>query len=97
MLTERQRRVLRAFLHYQLAHGYPPPIRTLMATLGIRSPQGIVLHLAALKAKGFLVASPESGRYGLLNLAGVRWQPCFDLDHPAGRVLAELHDEGQNT
>lgn len=53
-LTERQKGVLDAIRDWIKEHGYPPTIRELGKTLGIKSLRGVTTHLDALARKGQL-------------------------------------------
>ncbi|MDP6945611.1 MAG: transcriptional repressor LexA [Myxococcota bacterium] len=53
-LTARQAEVLASLENSIQTRGYPPTIRELGAELGIRSPQGVSDHLAALERKGYI-------------------------------------------
>jgi len=53
-MTDRQKRVLAAVVSLTGYHGYPPSLRQLMVVLGITSTNGVVCHLTALAAKGYI-------------------------------------------
>lgn len=61
-LTARQAQVLEVIEKAIRAQGYPPTIREIGAQLGIRSPQGVSDHLAALERKGYLNRSQARSR-----------------------------------
>lgn len=53
-LTERQQEALRLIRASIDAHGYPPTLRELCTSMGIRSTNGVNDHLRALEKKGFI-------------------------------------------
>ena len=53
-LTPRQAEILALIRDHMRREGFPPTPRELMALTGIKSPNGIVCHLASLKRKGLL-------------------------------------------
>lgn len=53
-LTARQREVMAWIERYQDRHGLPPTIREIGAALEIRSPNGVICRLRALKRLGYL-------------------------------------------
>ncbi len=61
-LTARQAEVLAAPERSIQTRGYPPTIRELGAELGIRSPQGVTDHLAALERKGYIHRTASQSR-----------------------------------
>jgi SOS-response transcriptional repressor LexA len=61
-LTRRQRAVLDYIVAYQRARGYGPSIRDIGRHFGIRSPNGIVTHLAQLEAKGWIERGDHTAR-----------------------------------
>lgn len=61
-LTERQSRVYEAIKSHIKQHGYAPTVRELMRTLEIKSPNGVVCHLDALKKKGWINGTPHKSR-----------------------------------
>jgi SOS-response transcriptional repressor LexA len=58
-LTERQQEVLQFIQSHSLAKGYSPTIREICAHFGIASPNGVQVHIKALRRKGML---SETGR-----------------------------------
>jgi SOS-response transcriptional repressor LexA len=65
-LTPAQRRVVFAILDLHATHGRPPTVRELMPRLGVRSPNGVVSHLNALRRKGCVLWEPTHARTLLL-------------------------------
>ena len=53
-LTKRQKQMLDYVIKSIQREGYPPSIREIGASLGIKSPRGVVGHLEALQRKGYL-------------------------------------------
>lgn len=62
-LTEKQRRVIEAIREWIATQGYPPTIRELGKTLGIKSLRGVTTHLDAIAKKGYL--SRQRGARGI--------------------------------
>lgn len=61
-LTKRQSEVL-AFMHkYQKTYGYAPSLRDIGSEFGIKSTEGVMSHLRALKKKGYVVHEPRLSR-----------------------------------
>jgi len=61
-LTDRQRQVLDFVTDSIQEQGYPPTLREIGDQLGIRSPNGVFLHLKALEKKGYLVRDGGKSR-----------------------------------
>ncbi|MCD6498419.1 MAG: hypothetical protein J7M25_09005 [Deltaproteobacteria bacterium] len=61
-LTDRQRQVLDFVTNCIQEQGYPPTLREIGDELGIRSPNGVFLHLKALERKGYLVRDGGKSR-----------------------------------
>lgn len=57
-LTQRQKEVLSMIVEHIGSHGRPPSIPEIAAHFGMKSPNGVAKHLAALEAKGAI----ERGR-----------------------------------
>ena len=56
-LTDRQREVLQTLWQFAKDHGRYPTIREMGDRLGIDSPNGIMIHLMALRKKGYITQS----------------------------------------
>lgn len=57
-LTDRQRAVLREIVRHWGERGCSPTVRELCVVCGIRSPNGVAVHLLALAAKGWIRWAP---------------------------------------
>lgn len=53
-LTAKQQEILAYIRGYIEANGYPPAIRDIGQAFAIRSPNGVMCHLKALKTKGYI-------------------------------------------
>jgi repressor LexA len=53
-LTERQRKILEFITEYLREEGRPPSIPEIALHFGMKSPNGVAKHLAALEAKGYI-------------------------------------------
>lgn len=73
-LTARQCEVLECIVDYMRLHDYPPTLRELGATLGIRSTNGVKDHLTALEKKGYLLRRRLASR-GMTLTQKARPQP----------------------
>lgn len=73
MLTERQQDILNYITEFRAEHGCSPSIPEIQRRFGIRSPNGVVGHLHALEAKGFIRRGDRGSRQ--IDLAG----PMEDL------------------
>lgn len=65
-LTAKQKRILVFIRHYIEDHGYPPTVRDIGRAFGIKSPNGVMGHLRAMKRKGAIdrdEKTADSGRY----------------------------------
>jgi repressor LexA len=80
MLTERQKSILDFILEFRRVHGCSPSIPEIQKSFGIRSPNGVVGHLLALEAKGFIRRANRGSRQIDVTrpLDSVR-SPAFDL------------------
>ncbi|MFQ5464321.1 MAG: transcriptional repressor LexA [Thermodesulfobacteriota bacterium] len=67
-LTDRQKDVLDFIEGFMAAHGYPPSVREVAASLGISGAANAAKHLAALERKGYLRRRPGLSR--AMELAG---------------------------
>ena len=54
MLTPRQADVLRFICDFRASVGWAPSLREIGDAMGISSPNGVVCHLTALEAKGWI-------------------------------------------
>ena len=61
-LTDRQRMILHVIQKYVTQRGYAPSIRELGAAVGIRSSNGVMVHLSALVKKGYIRRSAGKSR-----------------------------------
>lgn len=61
-LTDRQKQVLDAIIEHIKTEGRPPTFRELGKQVGIRSPNGVTLHINALRRKGYLKPRTNSAR-----------------------------------
>ena len=61
-LTCRQSTVLRDIHAYITENGYSPSIEEIRARMGIRSTNGVVVHLKALERKGAIMRTPNISR-----------------------------------
>lgn len=68
--SPRQREVLRLVAAHVEEWGYPPSVRELMDSLGVRSTNQVVEMLRALERKGLMRRSPRSSRAISLTFAG---------------------------
>lgn len=87
-LTERQQQVL-DFVRAGWKNGRPPSMREICAHLGVRSTNGIMDHMRALEAKGYLRHQP-----GIARLAWVPVQqaPLLSTAWMLGQAV-RLHDQ----
>ncbi len=53
-LTPKQQKIFDFIRHYIEENGYPPAIRDIGTAFKIKSPNGVMCHLRALKAKGYI-------------------------------------------
>lgn len=53
-LTERQKAVYDWMVDYRTQHGNNPTVREIAEEFGISSPNGVVAHLRAMEAKGWI-------------------------------------------
>jgi len=77
MLTERQQAVFDFIVRFRGEHGCSPSIPEIQKQFDIRSPNGVVGHLQALEAKGYIKRSERGSRQ--IDLAG---------DHAPAHVTA---------
>ena len=61
-LTDRQQEIFRIIRKYVNRRGYGPSMRELSAETGIRSPNGIMVHLVALGKKGYIYRNTDRSR-----------------------------------
>ncbi|HUQ95797.1 MAG TPA: transcriptional repressor LexA [Bryobacteraceae bacterium] len=62
MLTERQQVIYNFILDFRREHGCSPSIPEIQRRFNIRSPNGVVGHLSALEAKGFIRRGARGSR-----------------------------------
>jgi repressor LexA len=90
-LTRRQREVLDYIVAHQRARGYGPSIRDIGHYFGIRSPNGVVTHLAQLEAKGWIERGDRTAR-GIRVLTGSadapEWTPAVSTR--AGHIVLNV-------
>ncbi len=61
-LTNRQTQILMTILSFIQANGYGPTIRDIGSAVGIKSPNGVICHIRALEAKGYIDADRNKAR-----------------------------------
>lgn len=66
MLTARQAEVLDTIYRYVACNGVLPTVRELCAELGIRSPNGVTLHLQLLRQAGAIEPEPDGKSRGIM-------------------------------
>ena len=67
-LTHRQQTVLETIRQWIREQGYPPTIRELGSSLGIKSLRGVTTHLDAIAKKGFLKRDSRARSISLFDL-----------------------------
>jgi repressor LexA len=102
-LTPKQREIYEFIRHYIQQHGYPPAIRDIGKAFEIKSPNGVMCHLKALKKKGFILRDEKNesqgGRAramtvpGLNPAAGGFRLPLLGLVAAGPTLEAEAQDE----
>lgn len=60
--SRRQAELLEYLATFRLAQGRPPTVREMGEALGIRSPNGVVMHLKALERKGWIQRERKQAR-----------------------------------
>lgn len=58
-LTGRQAEILQVLTRFVAAKGYGPSIRDIAREMGIKSPNGVMCHVRALRKKGYLPSLPR--------------------------------------
>ncbi len=101
-LTPRQRFVLRLIRDAIVQRGMPPTIREIMDATGINSPNGVVVHLRRLVAKGYItVDTPRGGGNIGAKARGIRLVGAVVRleysDDEAGRKLREALEGGEQS
>jgi SOS-response transcriptional repressor LexA len=90
-LTGRQREVLR-FLVEEARAGRAPSVRDITEHFGAASPSGMLAHLRALAARGYLAWHPKLSRS--IRVVGLRTIAKFDDSEAGRRLRAALEDHG---
>lgn len=97
-LTKRQQTVLEAIRSWIHEWGYPPTIRELGKTLGIKSLRGVTTHLDAIAKKGFLKRESRARSISLSDLVAPFERalrvPVVGRIRAGEPVLAQEHVEG---
>lgn len=62
VLTDKQRRVYEFICDYLRRNGFPPTVREIGAAFGITSPNGVMCHLRAIEAKGWIRRDKRDSR-----------------------------------
>jgi repressor LexA len=97
-LTKRQQTVLEAIRSWIRERGYPPTIRELGKTLGIKSLRGVTTHLDAIAKKGFLKRESRARSISLSDLVAPFERalrvPVIGRIRAGEPVLAQEHVEG---
>jgi repressor LexA len=75
-LTPRQSETLDTIHCLTLRHRQPPTIREIAAAMGISSPNGVSVHLQALRQKGFIEQSKGRMKHRGIRLANQQFCPC---------------------
>jgi repressor LexA len=82
-LTGRQKQVLKIIAAHLQQQGYPPSVREIAASLGVKNVFGVQRHLHALEKKGFLARSEGSSRAIRLTPAAAAHHPPVDREEAA--------------
>lgn len=61
-LTQRQQLIFDQITSQRTRLGYPATVREIAEALGIRSPNGVMCHIRALHAKGYVTWKPGLAR-----------------------------------
>ena len=97
-LTRRQQTVLETIRLWIRKQGYPPTIRELGSSLGIKSLRGVTTHLDAIAKKGFLKRDSRARSISLSDLVAPFEQairvPVIGRIRAGTPVLAQEHVEG---
>ena len=97
-LTHRQQTVLETIRQWVRERGYPPTIRELGKSLGIKSLRGVTTHLDAIAKKGFLKRDSRARSISLSDLVAPFEQairvPVVGRIRAGTPVLAQEHVEG---
>lgn len=97
-LTKRQQTVLEAIRSWIRERGYPPTIRELGKTLGIKSLRGVTTHLDAIAKKGFLKRESRARSISLSDLVAPFERalrvPVVGRIRAGEPVLAQEHVDG---
>lgn len=88
-LTQRQRDIYEFIRWFTACHGYAPSVRDIGDEFGIRSPNGVMCHINALKDKGVITAGTKTARsFTLCNGA----RPTLTLDDVEAACAQECDD-----
>ncbi len=69
-LTKRQQQIFDIIKNHIEEKGWPPTIREIGSATGIRSPNGVMCHIKALKTKGWIETEDNMSR--CIKLTGYR-------------------------
>ena len=61
-LTERQKEIMGWLAQYIVEHGYSPTVREMCLAFGFKNNNAAVVHLTALKRKGWITWVPRASR-----------------------------------
>ncbi|MBI4597083.1 MAG: transcriptional repressor LexA [Candidatus Omnitrophica bacterium] len=97
-LTKRQHTVLETIRGWIRQRGYPPTIREIGKSMGIKSLRGVTTHLDAIAKKGFLKREPRARSISLLDIVApfeqALWVPIVGRVRAGEPVLAQQNVEG---
>lgn len=95
MLTERQQAIFDFILEFRTRNGCSPSIPEIQRQFDIRSPNGVVGHLQALEAKGYIRRGARGSRQidlvGRSNAAPIAELPVY------GQIAAGYPEAAENT
>ena len=92
-LTPRQREVLEFLKQYISERGYPPTLREIARSLGIKWTKGIERHLQALEKKGYIKRFPGARSIEILGFSRGRSIPLVGTIAGGRPILAEENIE----
>ncbi|MCP4726662.1 MAG: transcriptional repressor LexA [bacterium] len=88
-LTDRQEKVMEFIRDWIESRGYPPTIRDIQKPFGIKSTNGVKVHLDALEKKGYIIRNPGISRgIELTELSGKKTEDDMQRIPVIGRIAA---------
>lgn len=102
IMSETQKKILNIIVKYQEKHGYPPTVREIGESIGLKSSSSVHAHLRYMFKNKILETDASEGSPRAIRVPGYKYtkeKPELDFDNTIQlfEYLKELEDKGLDT